>query len=79
MSNIKKCLYLEKRIVRINPSRNVSVGCPTQNVKKQPSQCTLRVQTPIGYHLKISSMRNFQKYENVKNTYPTLFKTMPIL
>merc|ERR1719419_1045099 len=41
--------YLENIIDLMSPSLRVSFGCPTQNVKKDPSQLTLRVQTPIGY------------------------------
>ena len=43
-------LYFENIILLMSPSLRVSVGWPTQNVKKHPSQLTLRVQTPMGYH-----------------------------
>ena len=33
----------------MRPSRRVSLGWPTQKVKKEPSQLTLLVQIPIGY------------------------------
>ena len=33
----------------MSPSRSVSLGWPTQKVKKQPSELTRRVHTPIGY------------------------------
>ena len=38
------CFYL------MRPSLSVSLGCPTQKVKKEPSELTRRVHTPIGYH-----------------------------
>ena len=38
-----------KSLHLIRPSLSVSLGCPTQKVKKDPSELTLRVHTPIGY------------------------------
>ena len=38
-----------KSVHLIRPSLSVSLGCPTQKVKKDPSELTLRVHTPIGY------------------------------
>ena len=41
--------HLENMIDLMSPSLSVSLGWPTQKVKKQSSHLTRRVQTPIGY------------------------------
>ena len=54
----------------IRPSLSVSLGCPTQKVKKDPSELTLRVHTPIGYQPTwVVAMINDPKFSRYSFSY----------